>query len=74
VEQILSLIIIILLAVIILQIIFHARERRELYNRIMAHDLRDYVANQGREPPKSRNFIRKSLEKAYDLVEGGEER
>ena len=72
-EQMFSLIVIILLAVIILQTIVHSRERRDLYDRIMAHDLRDYVANQGREIPRSRNFIRKSIEKAYNLTEGGEE-
>ncbi len=65
-------VIIILLGVLVLQNIIHARERRDLYSRIMARDLKDYNSTKKREPPKSRNFIRKGIEEGYDLMEGGD--
>jgi len=68
-----DIIIFILLAILVLQAILHARERKDLYNRLMARDLRDYVANQSREPPKSRNFVRKGIERGYEMMEGGDE-
>lgn len=46
--------------------IIHARERRDLYNRLMAKDLPEFTAfEQPKEPPKGRNFMRKGLEQAY---------
>ena len=41
---------IILIAVIILQTIFHFCERRDMYNRLMSKNLSDY--KQGTKPPK----------------------
>lgn len=72
-EIILSAIIFSLLVMLVLQAIAHGKERKDLYNRIMASDLRDYSVNQKRDPPKSRNFIKKGLEKGYDFLEGGGE-
>ena len=38
----------------------HDKERKDLYNRIMAQDYNEY-AKQGKEPPKGRNFVTKGL-------------
>ncbi len=44
----------------------HARERRDLYNRLMAQDLSDYQVHEGKKPPpRSRNFVAKHIAKAY---------
>lgn len=42
---------IILIAIIILQAIFHYFERRDMYNRLMSRDLRDYKQSD-KSPPK----------------------
>lgn len=45
----------------------HARERQELYSRLMARNLLEYQAttNQERDPPKpARSFIKLPVEKA----------
>jgi hypothetical protein len=52
------------LAFLALQSILYARERRDLYNRIMARDLGEYRSLAGR-PPKGRNIVAASLKK-YD--------
>ena len=54
----------------------HARERKDLYNRIMARDLTEYSnthPTQTRPPPKSRNFVFAGLKRYYDnKFEAGE--
>ncbi len=40
----------------------HDRERRDLYNRIMAANLTEYKLMERKEQPKARNFVRKGLE------------
>lgn len=57
-EKTLSLLVIIALLIcyIIIQNITHKQERRDLYNRIMAKDLRDYRMEKQRTVP---NVIRK---------------
>lgn len=72
-ELMLSSIIFVLLAILVLQNILHGRERRDLYNRIMAGNLKEYNYSRKREPPKSLNFVRKGIERGYDLPEGGGE-
>jgi len=44
----------------------HCRERRELYSRLMAKDLADYMACERREVPKGRNFVLKSQKKQQE--------
>lgn len=41
----------------------HDKERRDLYNRIMARDLTDYTASQKRTVTGSRNFIKAQLDR-----------
>lgn len=44
----------------------HDRERKDLYNRIMAVDLRDYSSiNQG-PPPKGGNIIKAGLKRSLN--------
>lgn len=44
--------------------ITHARERRDLLNRIMAKDLPEYAAMQGKaKAPKGRNIVAASLKR-----------
>ncbi len=46
-------------------VVFHARERRDLYSRIMARDLTDYALNQRRpKPPAGRNLVREAIVRA----------
>ncbi len=62
-----------LLAVIVWRESVHDRERKDLYNRLMARDLVDYMkANDQNLLPKSKNFIRKGMLREEGL-EGGEE-
>lgn len=49
-------IIVLLIGIIVVQNIIHKQERRDLYNRIMAKDLRDYRMEKQRTVP---NVIRK---------------
>lgn len=49
-------IIVLLIGVIVIQNIIHKQERQDLYNRIMAKDLRDYRMEKQRTVP---NVIRK---------------
>lgn len=54
------------------QYISHAIERKDLYNRIMAGNLREYQEGTGeRQPPKPTkgNPIKRTLDKQYDLKE-----
>ena len=54
------------------QYIFHARERKDLYNRIMAGDFREYQeGTRERQPsnPSKGNPIKRTLDKQYDLKE-----
>lgn len=65
-------IIIILALTLGIQSGIHARERKDLYNRIMAKDLREYQEGTGeRQPPKPSkgNPIKRVLDKQYDLKE-----
>jgi hypothetical protein len=48
-----------LLAVILIQEIYHAIERKDLYNRIMAKDLQEYKTEH--KPKTVPNSIRKRL-------------
>jgi hypothetical protein len=43
---------IILLAVIIMQYTLHYFERRDMYNRLMSRDLRDYKQGTSQKPPE----------------------
>ena len=57
---------------ITVQYIFHAMERKDLYNRIMSKDLREYQEGAGeRQPskPSKGNPIKRTLDKQYDLKE-----
>jgi hypothetical protein len=47
--------------IIVLQEFIHYKERKDLYNRIMARDLPEYKAADG-SPPKGRNGIKKKIE------------
>ncbi|HQD32154.1 MAG TPA: hypothetical protein PLY59_11280 [Clostridiales bacterium] len=49
-------IIVLLIGIIVVQNIIHKQERQDLYNRIMAKDLRDYRMEKQRTVP---NVIRK---------------
>lgn len=49
-------IIVLLIGIIVVQNIIHKQERQDLYNRIMAKDLRDYRMKKQRTVP---NVIRK---------------
>jgi DNA modification methylase len=49
-----------LIAVIVLQQIWHGIERKDLYNRIMAKDLSEYRA---RKPQTIKNIIKRNIEK-----------
>ena len=56
-----------------LQAAIHARERKDLYSRIMARDLTDYEANQGKGMPKTRNLVKAGLKRGVErLYKGGE--
>lgn len=55
---------IISLIVLAFENFLHFKERKDLYNRIMANDLRDYTAaNTKKTPKKGRSFIRDAMEK-----------
>lgn len=56
--------------IIILEFIHH-RERRDLYNRLMAKDLTDYKANENGVVPKGRNGIKRKLERINENFSGG---
>lgn len=60
-----------LLVFIFFREVQHSKERRELYNRIMARDLTDYNTSQ-RDPPKGRNFVKAGLKKQIESLEKGE--
>ena len=65
-------IIIILALTLGIQSVIHARERKDLYNRIMARDLQDYTdtARPSKEGTSSKgNHIKRTLDKQYDLKE-----
>lgn len=55
------------------QAVIHARERKDLYSRIMARDLMEYEATQSKEPPKARNFVRAGLRRGVKKLYGGGE-
>lgn len=70
----------IILAVIILMMAcficwrewYHDKERKDLYNRIMAGNAQEYVRfGDDKPPPKGRNFVKKNIEKAnmYEEVQ-----
>lgn len=43
----------------------HDKERKDLYNRIMAVNLEEYaVQSNEKPPPRGRNFVSKGLEKS----------
>lgn len=57
---------------ITVQYIFHAIERKELYNRIMAGNLREYQESTNEKQPSKPskgNPIKRTLDKQYDLKE-----
>ena len=65
-------IIIILALTLGIQSGIHARERKDLYSRIMARDLQDYTdtARPSKEGTSSKgNPIKRTLDKQYDLKE-----
>lgn len=43
----------------------HRKERRDLYNRLMARDFHEFNTAQRGKPPKSDNFLKQSIEEAY---------
>lgn len=48
----------------------HELERRDLYSRIMAEDLKDYSLSTGtRKPPKQRNAVKAGIRRYYDQQE-----
>lgn len=57
----------ILIALIIIQQIFHNKERKDLYTRLMAKDLQEYTSMiDNSPPPKPKNPIKKRLDKLYE--------
>ncbi len=65
-------IIIILALSLGIQSVIHARERKDLYSRIMSKDLREYQeGTRERQPsnPSKGNPIKRVLDKQYDLKE-----
>lgn len=54
----------------------NSRERKDLYNRLMARDLTDYrvhekAGNQGRPPPetRSRNTVRAGIKRYFERLQ-----
>jgi Flp pilus assembly protein TadB len=65
-----------LIAALVAQNIFHANERRDLYNRIMARDLADYEYSQNKKKnnkdgvkPKT-NYYKENMDRAYNGQQG----
>lgn len=57
------------MALLIVIEIINYKERKELYNRIMARDLADYQANSGKIAARpTTNMIRKSMEQHQNDV------
>lgn len=54
------------------QSIMHSRERQDLYNRLMSHDLGEYLTvNQPKTKPTLRaNYFKKSMSHAYRAMYG----
>ena len=47
----------------------HDLERKDLYTRLMAKDLTDYLAAANTEPlPQSRNFIKKAIDRVNEQL------
>jgi hypothetical protein len=70
-----AVIIAVLGALLAIQEFCHYRERKDLYNRLMAKDLADYnlIANsKNKPPPRSRNVIRAGLERYYNSMKSGD--
>lgn len=63
-EQVILLFIIaLLMGVIVMQDIFYRRERKDLYNRIMARDLPEYKSTTTSSPRYVPNLLKKNLQK-----------
>ena len=47
----------------------HDLERKDLYTRLMAKDLTDYLVAVNTEPlPQSRNFIKKAIDRVHEQL------
>lgn len=62
-----ELIILSLLSVIVIQQWLHAKERRDLYNRLMARDFSEYNLHQKKEKTTNRpnNYLKDNIVKSY---------
>lgn len=61
-------IILALIGVIVFQELRHGKERKDLYNRIMARDLTEYQRDIDKTPRVARNIIRKNLAKQHNQL------
>jgi len=63
-QDVLIIVILALLAVITIQQIFHTKERKDLYNRIMARDLTEYTHAKQRD--KENDKRQSAMKKKYE--------
>jgi uncharacterized membrane protein len=49
--------------VVVLLLVLQHYERKELYSRLMARDLPEYEATKSTQPTRSRNIIKKNIDR-----------